>query len=103
PDPANALPGAAPVDAMPELYRAESAGIGVDDKVQMALDLARYTVSRDPRVSKVDLAQVGDQVSRVAIASTAGLDLTYERTDAFVVAVTLAVEGDEAQTGFSVP
>ncbi len=101
PDPANALPGAAPVEAMPELYRAESAGIGVDDKVQMALDLERYTVSRDPRVSKVDLAQVGDQVSRVAIASTAGLDLTYERTDAFVVAVTLAVEGDETQTGFS--
>jgi PmbA protein len=86
---------------MPELFRAESAGIAVDDKVRMALDLERYTVSRDPRVSKVDLAQVGDQVSRVAIASTNGVDLSYERTDAFVVAVTLAVEADETQTGFS--
>jgi PmbA protein len=101
PDPSNALPEAAPIDPMPELFRAESAGIAVDDKVRTALDLERYTVSRDPRVTKVDLAQVGDQVSRVAIASTTGVDLGYERTDAFVVAVTLAVEGDETQTGFS--
>lgn len=101
PDPSNALPDAAPVDPMPELFRAESAGITADDKVRLALDLERYTVSRDRRVTKVDLAQVGDQVSRVAIASTTGVDLSYERTDAFVVAVTLAVEGDETQTGFS--
>jgi PmbA protein len=101
PDPSNALPDAAPVEAMPELYRAESAATPVDEKVQMALDLERYTVSRDPRVTKVDLAQVGDQVSHVAVASTTGVDLAYERTDAFVVAVTLAVEGDDTQTGFS--
>jgi len=37
----------------------------------------------------------------VAIASTTGVDLSYERTDAWVVAVTLAVEGDETQVGFS--
>ena len=86
---------------MPELFRAESAAITADDKVRMALDLERYTVARDPRVTKVDLAQVGDAVSRVAIASTTGVDLAYERTDAWVVAVTLAVEGDETQTGFS--
>ena len=101
PDPSNALPDAAPVDPMPELFRSQSAGIAADDKVRLALDLERYTVSRDRRVTKVDLAQVGDQVSRVSLASTTGLDLTYERTDAFVVAVTLAVEGDDTQTGFS--
>jgi PmbA protein len=101
PDAANVLPDAAAVDPMPELYRAESANISVDDKVDRALELERYTVSRDPRVTKVDLAQVGDQVSRVTVASTAGIDLSYERTDAWVVAVTLAVEGDETQSGFS--
>jgi PmbA protein len=101
PDPANALPDAAPIEPMPELYRPESAAIPVDDKVRMALDLERYTVSRDPRVTKVDIAQVGDQVSHVAVASTTGVDVSYERTDAFVVAVTLAVEGDDTQTGFS--
>jgi PmbA protein len=67
----------------------------------MALDLERYTVSRDPRVTKVDLAQVGDAVSRVAIASTTGVDVEYARTDAWALAVTLAVEGEETQTGFS--
>ena len=101
PDPSNVLADAAAVEPMPELYRAESAAIPADDKVRTALDLERYSVSRDPRVTKVDLAQVGDEVSRVAIASTTGVDLTYERTDAWVVAVTLAVEGDETQTGFS--
>ena len=101
PDASNVLPDAAAVDPMPELYRAESASIAADDKVRMALDLERYTVSRDPRVTKVDLAQVGDEVSRVAIASTTGVDLSYERTDAWVVAVTLAVEGEETQVGFS--
>ena len=67
----------------------------------MALDLERRLVTSDPRVTKVDLAQVGDAVSRVAIASTAGVDAEYARTDAWVVGVTLAVEGDETQTGFS--
>ena len=62
--------------------RAQS--ITADEKVRMALDLERYTVARDPRVTKVDLAQVGDEVSRVAIASTTGVDQSYERTDAWV-------------------
>ena len=101
PDPANGLPAAADVDPMPDLFRAESAAVRVDDKVRLALDLERYTVSRDPRVTKVDLAQVGDAVAHVAVASTTGVDVAFERTDAWVVAVTLAVEGDETQTGFS--
>jgi PmbA protein len=37
----------------------------------------------------------------VHLASTTGVDAGYERTDAWVVVVTLAVEGDETQTGFS--
>jgi PmbA protein len=101
PDPANVLPDVGPVEPMPELYRAESASIPVDDKVRRALELERYAVSRDPRVTKVDLAQVGDQVSRVVVASTTGIDVAYERTDAWVVTVTLAVDGDETQSGFS--
>jgi PmbA protein len=101
PDPANGLPEPNTIDPMPELYREASAAIGVDDKVGLALDLEAYTVSRDPRVTKVDLAQVGDATSHVAIASTTGVDVAYARTDAWVVAVTLAVEGDETQTGFS--
>ena len=47
------------------------------------------------------MAQIGDAAGRAAIASTEGVDAEYARTDAWVVAVTLAVEGDETQTGFS--
>ena len=101
PDEFNELPDAAVLTAIPELFREDSAGVATADKVQMALDLERRLVTTDPRVSKVDLAQVGDAVSRVAIASTTGVDAEYARTDAWVVAVTLAVEGDETQTGFS--
>jgi PmbA protein len=101
PDEFNVLPAAEPAAEIPELYRADSADVTTEAKVQMALDLERRLVTSDPRVTKVDLAQVGDVVSRVAIASTVGVESEYARTDAWVVAVTLAVEGDETQTGFS--
>jgi PmbA protein len=101
PDEFNVLPGAEAAPAIPELFRKASADITTAEKVQMALDLERRLVTSDPRVTKVDVAQVGDAVSRVAIASTTGVDAEYARTDAWVVAVTLAVDGDETQTGFS--
>jgi PmbA protein len=101
PDEHNGLPDAGTIAPMPEIFREDSANVSADDKVRMALDLERYTVTRDPRVTKVDLAQVGDAVSRVAIASTTGVDVEYARTDAWALAVTLAVEGEETQTGFS--
>jgi len=101
PDEFNVLPSAEPITPIPELFRAESAEVPADRKVELALELERLAISGDPRVTKIDLAQVGDAVSRVAIASTAGVEAEYARTDAWAVAVTLAVEGDETQTGFS--
>jgi PmbA protein len=101
PDQFNLLPAAEPAPPIPELFREDSADVATEDKVQMALDLERRLVTTDPRVTKVDLAQLGDAVSRVAVASTNGIAAEYARTDAFVVAVTLAVDGDETQTGFS--
>lgn len=101
PDEFNLLPGAEPAPPIPELFREDSADVATENKVQMALDLERRLVTTDPRVTKVDLAQLGDAASRVAIASTTGIEAEYARTDAWVVAVTLAVEGDETQTGFS--
>lgn len=101
PDEHQSLPEPEAFDPIPEIYRAESAAVSADEKVRRALELEAYTVSRDPRVAKVDMVQVGDAVSRVQIASTTGVDASYERTDAWAVVVTLAVEGDETQTGFS--
>jgi PmbA protein len=75
--------------------------VPTEDKTRLALDLEARAISLDPRVTKIDEAQVGDAVTRVAIASTTGVEAEYRRTDAWCLAVTLAVEGDETQTGFS--
>ena len=101
PDEFNVL--AAPAAAAPiaELYREDQANIPTDRKVALALDLERRAISIDPRASKIDAAQIGDAVWRVAIASTTGVQAEYARTDAWCVAVSLAVEADETQTGFS--
>ncbi|HTG48371.1 MAG TPA: TldD/PmbA family protein [Actinomycetota bacterium] len=101
PDEHHGLPEAQPAPALDGLFDGSSAATPVQDKVDLALELERYAISRDPRVSKLDLAQVGDAVSSMAIASTAGVEAGYARTDAWVVVVTLAVDGDETQTGFS--
>lgn len=97
----NVLPEPAPWTPIPELFREASAAVPTEEKTRLALDLESRAISRDPRVTKIDEAQVGDAVSRVAIASTTGVEAEYRRTDAWCLAVTLAVEGDETQTGFS--
>ena len=73
PDEFNLLPEAEPFEPMPEVFHAAQADIPTDRKVALALDVERRAVSSDPRVTKVDLAEVGDGVSRVAIASTTGM------------------------------
>jgi PmbA protein len=95
------LPEPAPWEPIPELFHEASAAVPPETKTKLALDLEARAISRDPRVTKIDEAQAGDAVSRVAIASTAGVEAEYVRTDAWCLAVTLAVDGDETQTGFS--
>ena len=95
------LPEPSPWEPIPALFHEASAQVPPETKTKLALDLEARAVARDPRVTKIDEAQVGDAVSRVAIASTAGVEAEYARTDAWCLAVTLAVEGDETQTGFS--
>jgi PmbA protein len=97
----NLLPEPTPWSPIPELFREASAAVPTEEKTRLALGLEARAISRDPRVTKIDEAQVGDAVSRVAIASTTGVEAEYRRTDAWCLAVTLAVEGDETQTGFS--
>lgn len=101
PDEFNGLPDPQPITAMPELFRPDVASVSTDSKVEMALELERHTVGIDKRVTKIDLAQIGDAVSRVAVASSVGVAAEYARTDAWCVVVALAVAGDETQTGYS--
>jgi PmbA protein len=97
----NLLPAFIPAEPIPALYREDQANVATDRKVALALELERRAISLDPRATKIDAAQIGDAVSRVAIASTAGVRAEYARTDAWSVVVALAVEGDETQTGYS--
>ena len=95
PDEGNALPPtAAGIDRMPELFDERTAAASTDHKITLALDLEARTIGSDPRVTKVDTARFGDEVSRVAIASTNGVRAEYSRTDAWCVTVALAVDGD---------
>ena len=97
----NALPPADAAEPIPSLYRPVQAAMGTERKVGVALDLERLAVSADPRVTKLEHAQFGDAVSRVAVASTTGVRAEYGRTDCWAVVVALAEEGDETQTGWS--
>lgn len=101
PDGFNALPLAESAHPIATLYHEDQASLPTDRKVETALDLERLAITADPRVRKVDLAQYGDAVSRVAIASTTGVAAEYARTDCWCVVVTLAEQEGETQTGFS--
>jgi PmbA protein len=97
----NVLPGAQPAEPLPSLFRESLAGTPTDRKVEVALELERVATSSDERVKKVDHTEIGDAVSRVAIASTAGVDAEYARTDCWAVVEALAEDGDETQAGWS--
>ena len=101
PDGFNGLPSFTPATPISSLFSEEQANVPTDRKVSLALDVEQRAISTDPRVTKVDAAQIGDAVSRVAIASTNGVQAEYARTDAWCVVVALAVQGDETQTGYS--
>lgn len=101
-DEGNVLPSLEPVAPLPGLYDGGLAALDTDRKVALALDVERATVSKQPSVTKVESASYGDSVTRVAIASTSGGPLEYERTDCWVASVALAARGGETQTGFDV-
>lgn len=97
----NALPVRSVVPAdMPELFRDALDAASTQDKVAIALELERLAVSRDARVTKLEEAQYGDSISRVALASTEGPPIAYSRTDCWVAAAALAEAEGETQVGF---
>jgi PmbA protein len=97
----NVLPPAMAIEPIPALFRQDQAAIATERKVSVALDLEHLAVSADPRVAKVDQAGYGDAVSRVAIASTAGVTAEYGRTDCWAVVSALAEQDGETQSGWS--
>lgn len=101
PDEANVLPEGGRAEPLRGLFREGQAELDPERKVRLALDLERSAVSSDPAVKRVEEVMYGDAVSRVAIASTRGVDASYERTDCWCVVSALAERDGEAQSGFS--
>ena len=101
PDDANVLPSAEAAEPLPGLYRHAVSELPSDRKVALAIDLERAAVSATTDVRKVEDVVYADAVSRVAVASTTGVDATYERTDCWCVVAALAERDGETQSGFS--
>ncbi len=101
PDESNALPDAERAEDLPGLFRENLLRVEPERKVALALDLERVAVSSNADVRRVEEVMYGDAVSRVTLASTAGVAAEYRRTDCWCVASTIAERDGDTQTGFS--
>ncbi len=97
----NVLPAAEPFEPIEGVYFEEQASMAPEAKVDLALGLERVATSTDPRVTKIEACSFGDAVGRVWVASTSGVSAGFERTGCWCVAVTLAEQDGDTQTGFS--
>jgi PmbA protein len=100
-DPFNALPEARSFETLDGLYSESLAAMSTKEKVPIALGMERLATSTDPRVTKTEAIQYGDVVGRVAISSTSGVSAEDRGTGCWCVAVTLAEQDGDTQTGFS--
>ena len=82
-----------------DLWREELASVPTADKVALAMELESRAKSLDPRIRSVDIAEYGDGLTEVAIASSAGISGTQRRTGASLAVVVIAGSSDESQTG----
>jgi PmbA protein len=101
-DPGNVLPEAAEHEPLGGIFDARQVDIAPERKVALALDLEARTRAADAKVSKVETAQYGDVVSRVAIASSMGVTGTFSLSRAWCLAGALAVENGESQIGYGI-
>jgi PmbA protein len=101
-DPGNVLPDAAEHQPLDGVFDPKQVDVAPERKVTLALDLEARTRAADPKVSKVETAQYGDVVSRVAIASSRGVTGSFSLTRAWCFAVALANQDGESQAGYGV-
>ena len=101
-DPGNVLPDAAEHEPLGAIFDPRQVGIAPERKVALALDLEARTRAADPKVSKVETAQYGDVVSRVAIASSKGVAGSFSLTRAWCFTGALASQDGESQIGYAV-
>jgi PmbA protein len=101
-DPGNVLPAAAEHQPLDGIFEPRQVDVTPERKVALALDLEARTLAANPKVSKVETAQYGDVVSRVAIASSNGVAGTFALTRAWCFSGALASQDGESQIGYGV-
>jgi PmbA protein len=99
PDEANVLPGPVPVPTLDGLVAPGFLDTPVADRIDLATALEEAARSADARVRGIETALYQDAHHRVALASSRGLALMQERSDAWAYVNVLAGDGDQRQTG----
>lgn len=101
PDEHNGLPDLATLHDLPGLVAEDFDARSVEDRVAMALELERLTVSQNPAVKRASVAAYSDERGRVELYNTRGLRGAYDATVAYAYVEAIAERGDEMQSGFS--
>lgn len=74
-------------------------GFAPEQKVEIALEIERRVLGRDPRVTGVRIASYGDSSGEVAIATSTGIAGYAADAGCHVSVSALAVDGDETKIG----
>jgi PmbA protein len=88
------------VDVVPQnLWNDDLASLDTARKIELAKELERLTLARDPRI-RVDDSNYSDSFSEAAVATTTGIRVAGRENGCYVSVGTMADDGDETQTGF---
>lgn len=90
--------GVTPVEL--DLWRDALLAVPTERKIELALELERLTLARDPRVV-VQGSDYSDVWAEVAVASSTGVRSATRETACYVYVDTMAVDGDDTQTGWA--
>ncbi|MGI9602802.1 MAG: TldD/PmbA family protein [Acidimicrobiales bacterium] len=100
-DPCAGLPepdGVAPPPL--DLWNPALASVGVDTKIELAIDLEARVRAADRRITGVRTASYSDSAGQFALASSTGIRAADEASFCSVGVQALAADGDETQTGY---
>jgi PmbA protein len=86
--------------AVLDLYDARVLDIPTEEKIRLAVDLERLTVSGDPRMSGVESSDYADAVVASAISSTAGVRASGRESSVYAGVYALAGGDGDTTSGF---
>lgn len=98
PDENNILPDTPEVSETGELFDPDMAGIPMDKKIELALEMEDLAMS-DPRITKSSGAGYGESESEIFIANSNGILKSYRSSGCSMGVSVVAEKGDQKNTG----